>query len=74
MRPNFKPDTHKESALYWSAVGLMVCEGCSVEEAASQLGVHDEDLRTILQRRSTNSPFDNFTSSYMDRRSRRDLS
>jgi hypothetical protein len=74
MRPLCKPDTHKEAALYWSAVGLMVCEGCSVEEAASQLGVEGEDLRLILQRRSTNSPFDNFTSSYMDRLSRRELS
>ena len=74
MSHTFKPDTHKEAALYWSAVGLMVCEGRSVEEAANKLGVGGEDLRMILQRRSTSSPFDNFTSSYMDRPSPRDLS
>lgn len=53
-----KPDTHMEAALYWSAVSLMVCEGLPLEEAANQLGVESEDLRLILQRRATESPFD----------------
>jgi hypothetical protein len=58
MRQINKPDTHTEAALYWSAVSLMVCEGLPMEEAANQLGVDDEDLRLILQRRSTYAPFD----------------
>lgn len=53
-----KTDTHKEAALYWSAVSLMVCEGLPVEVAASQLGVADDDLRVILQRRATYSPYE----------------
>jgi hypothetical protein len=57
MRQINKPDTHTEAALYWSAVSLMVCEGLPMEEAANQLGVEDEDLRLILQRRATYSPF-----------------
>ena len=58
MRQIHKPDTHTEAALYWSAVSLMVCEGLPMEEAANQLGVDDEDLRAILERRATYSPFD----------------
>jgi hypothetical protein len=58
MRQINKPDTHTEAALYWSAVSLMVCEGLPMEEAANQLGVDDEDLRLILQRRSTYAPFE----------------
>lgn len=61
MRQTYKPDTHTEAALYWSAVSLMVCEGLPMEEAANQLGVEEEDLRLILQRRATSSPFDNLT-------------
>ena len=57
MRQRNKPDTHTEAALYWSAVSLMVCEGLPMEEAANQLGVAGEDLRLILQRRATHSPF-----------------
>jgi hypothetical protein len=58
MRQMNKPDTHTEAALYWSAVSLMVCEGLPMEEAANQLGVEDDDLRLILQRRATCAPFD----------------
>jgi hypothetical protein len=58
MRQINKPDTHTEAALYWSAVSLMVCEGLPLEEAASQLGVEDQDLRVILQHRATSAPFD----------------
>lgn len=58
MRQTYKPDTHTEAALYWSAVSLMVCEGLPLEEAASQLGVEDAELRLILERRATYSPFD----------------
>lgn len=61
MGPIFKPDTHTEAALYWSAVGLIVCEGLSMEEAAHQLGVEEEDLRMIMQRRSSYPPVNDCT-------------
>lgn len=44
-------DTHTESALYWSAVGLIVCEGLSVGAAADRLGIENSRLRNILRRR-----------------------
>jgi hypothetical protein len=64
MRPTFKPDTHTEAALYWSAIGLIVCEGFSIEEAATHLGVEEEDLRMIMQRRSAQPPVDDSARSH----------
>jgi hypothetical protein len=44
-------DIHTESALYWSAVSLIVCEGLSVGAAAQRLGIENVRLRNILRRR-----------------------
>jgi hypothetical protein len=44
-------DTHAESAIYWSAVSLIVCEGLSVGAAAARLGIENVKLRNILRRR-----------------------
>jgi hypothetical protein len=44
-------DLHTESALYWSAVSLIVCEGLSVGAAAERLGMENGRLRNILRRR-----------------------
>jgi hypothetical protein len=51
MRP--QSNTHVEAAIYWSAVSLIVCEGLSIAKAAERLGVEDERLSSILQRRQT---------------------
>lgn len=55
MRP--QADIRAEAAIYWSAVSLIVCEGLSIDKAAERLGVEDERLRSILQRRQTLRPF-----------------
>jgi len=44
-------DTRNESAIYWSAVSLIVCEGLSVGTAAERLGIENVRLRNILRRR-----------------------
>jgi hypothetical protein len=44
-------DTHTESAIYWSAVSLIVCEGLSVGAAAERLGIENARLRNILRGR-----------------------
>jgi hypothetical protein len=44
-------DTRAESAIYWSAVSLIVCEGLSVGAAAERLGIENARLRNILRRR-----------------------
>jgi hypothetical protein len=44
-------DLHTESALYWSAVSLIICEGLSVGAAAERLGIENGRLRNILRRR-----------------------
>ena len=44
-------DLHTESALYWSAVSLIVCEGLSVGAAAERLGIENDRLRNILRER-----------------------
>jgi DNA-directed RNA polymerase specialized sigma24 family protein len=44
-------DIHTESAIYWSAVSLIVCEGLSVGAAAERLGIENGRLRNILRRR-----------------------
>jgi hypothetical protein len=44
-------DLHTESALYWSAVSLIICEGLSVGAAAQRLGIENGRLRNILRRR-----------------------
>jgi hypothetical protein len=44
-------DTRTESAIYWSAVSLIVCEGLSVGAAAQRLGIENVRLRNILRRR-----------------------
>ncbi|MDY6946454.1 MAG: hypothetical protein SXG53_12095 [Pseudomonadota bacterium] len=49
-------DTRKESALYWAAVSLIVCEGLSIEKAADRLGVDGEELTHILHRRQSLRP------------------
>jgi hypothetical protein len=48
---HYQKDIHTESALYWSAVSLIVCEGLSVGAAAQRLGIENERLRNILRRR-----------------------
>ena len=55
MRPH--PDIHAEAALYWAAVSLIVCEGLPIDKAAERLGVDEERLRDILNRRQTSRPF-----------------
>ena len=50
-------DIRTESALYWSAVSLIVCEGLPIDKAAERLGVEGEALRDILHRRQTLRPF-----------------
>jgi hypothetical protein len=49
-------DTRTESALYWAAVSLIVCEGLSIEKAADRLGVDGEELTHILHRRQSLRP------------------
>ena len=49
-------DTHTESAIYWSAVSLIVCEGLSVGAAAERLGIENGRLRNILRRRRRRLP------------------
>ena len=49
-------DLHTESALYWSAVSLIVCEGLSVGAAAQRLGIENGRLRNILRRRRRRMP------------------
>ena len=49
-------DIHTESALYWSAVSLIVCEGLSVGAAARRLGIESGRLRNILRRRRQRMP------------------
>jgi hypothetical protein len=49
-------DNRTESALYWVAVSLIVCEGLSIEKAAETLGVDGEALTTILHRRQSLRP------------------
>jgi transposase-like protein len=44
-------DTRAESAIYWSAVSLIVCEGLSVSAAARRLGIENVRLRNILRQR-----------------------
>jgi len=48
---HFHQDTRTESAIYWSAVSLIVCEGLSVGAAAQRLGIENVRLRNILRRR-----------------------
>jgi hypothetical protein len=50
-------DVRSESALYWTAVSLIVCEGMPVEKAAERLGVDGEKLRTLLERRQALCPY-----------------
>ena len=47
-----------ESAIYWSAVSLIVCEGLSVGAAAERLGIENVRLRNILRRRRRRPPHD----------------
>jgi hypothetical protein len=57
MNMQTRHDIRTESALYWSAVSLIVCEGLPIDKAAERLGVDDEALRDILHRRQTLRPF-----------------
>jgi hypothetical protein len=50
-------DVRSESALYWTAVSLIVCEGMPVEQAAERLGVGGDDLRSLLERRQAQCPY-----------------
>jgi predicted HTH domain antitoxin len=49
MHPH--PESRTESAIYWSAVSLIVCEGLSVGAAAERLGIENVRLRNILRQR-----------------------
>jgi hypothetical protein len=51
MPPMPTQDDHHESALYWSAVSLIVCERMPIHKAAKRLGVDAERLRELLKRR-----------------------
>jgi DNA-directed RNA polymerase specialized sigma24 family protein len=53
---HYQKDIHTESALYWSAVSLIVCEGLSVGAAAQRLGIEKDRLRNILRRRRRRMP------------------
>jgi hypothetical protein len=53
---HYQKDIHTESALYWSAVSLIVCEGLSVGAAAQRLGIENGQLRNILRRRRRHMP------------------
>jgi DNA-directed RNA polymerase specialized sigma24 family protein len=53
---HYQKDIHTESALYWSAVSLIVCEGLSVGAAAQRLGIESSQLRNILRRRRQHMP------------------
>jgi hypothetical protein len=48
---HYQKDIHTESALYWSAVSLIVCEGLSIRAAAQRLGIENGRLRNILRGR-----------------------
>lgn len=52
-----QPDVRSESALYWTAVSLIVCEGMPVDKAAERLGVDGEQLRDLLERRQAQCPY-----------------
>ena len=53
---HYPPDTRAESAIYWSAVSLIVCEGLSIGAAAERLGIENARLRNILRRRRRRTP------------------
>jgi hypothetical protein len=55
---NNQRDSRAESAIYWSAVSLIVCEGLSVGAAAERLGIENVRLRNILRRRRRRLPDD----------------
>ena len=40
-----------EAALYWTAVSLIICEGLPLRDAAERLGVDEQRLRSILEKR-----------------------
>jgi hypothetical protein len=50
-------ENHRDAALYWAAVSLIVCEGLPIRDAAERLGVEDERLRDVLRRRHSIGPF-----------------
>lgn len=50
-------DVRSESALYWTAISLIICEGMPVDKAAEKLGVESEQLRDLLQRRQAHCPY-----------------
>jgi hypothetical protein len=50
-------DVRSESALYWTAISLIVCEGMPIEKAAEKLGVDGERLRGLLERRQAQCPY-----------------
>jgi hypothetical protein len=50
-------DVRSESALYWTAVSLIVCEGMPVEKAAEKLGVEGGHLLDLLERRQAQCPY-----------------
>ncbi len=51
-----EPARRTDSALYWSAVSLIVCEGLSIDKAAERLSVDEDHLRTIVHRRQLLRP------------------
>jgi hypothetical protein len=50
-------DVHSESALYWTAISLIVCEGMPIDKAAEKLGVEGVQLRELLERRQAHCPY-----------------
>jgi hypothetical protein len=49
---NAANNDRRESALYWTAVSLIVCEGLPVREAAHRLGVKRDQLLQLLRERT----------------------
>ena len=45
-------EPHAESALYWCAISLMVCDRLPMDRAAHRLGLATKELRAMLKRRS----------------------
>jgi hypothetical protein len=50
-------DVRSESALYWTAISLIICEGMPIDKAAEKLGVDGEQLRELLERRQAHCPY-----------------
>jgi hypothetical protein len=65
-------DNRTESAIYWAAVGLIVCDRLSIEQAANYLRLESNYLREVLLRRHGATPY--VPSTYAPTRPIRDTS